>query len=325
MTIFATAYDTTVGQGFVTAPIVAALQEAIIRNDFALKNMRLPAVGFTEKPGEYNPSLISNHSAEELALPFYIHPIAVTFPGMKSRENQKFIIGDVRPFLAGSHTTSQNTADLLIKNQTEFSLMKMRTALTAHWMNGGINDIKYLSSNLLSIYCSWISENIAQRFALDRKDQQILAILAGLLYMSLYTEESEFSELQKQKMTALISKATFATSEMVFDVLDQAKKMGNIQDFCDAARVVTENPRLNDLNHGLMVAIISSTWYGTNAKGVAAVAIEHPPTFVSIVYGGLVERTFKNSPLARICERYRGNKGEVEFTRSLKVLLSKLY
>jgi hypothetical protein len=74
---------------------------------------------------------------------------------------------------------------------------------------------------------------------------------------------------------------------------------------------------------GVLVEIIAFSWYGTNAREIAAVALEHPPTFLVMVFNAFTDRTYRNSPLARTAERYKGNKGGDEFVRSLQSLMRK--
>lgn len=317
MTIFASAYDTTAGSGFVIRPVVDALAQAIITTDFTKEVNKKSDVKFSNTEGII-PSLVTNSTQEELHVPYYAHPAVVRFNGIKSREKEVYVIGDVRPFLSGTNSAQEH---MQIRNLTEFQLMRARTALTAHWMNGNVSSFKYLSNKLMAIYASWISENLARPFVLDGKNQQLVAILAAYHYYCLFTDDKVFTESNKQQIASLISRAVYASAEDVFRILDRVEEMKDVHDLCKAIKEICEDTRLDDLNAGTLISIISTTWYGTNARETAAVALEHPPTFAVIVYGAFTSRTFKNSPLSRICERYRGNKGESEFVRSLIVLL----
>jgi hypothetical protein len=44
---------------------------------------------------------------------------------------------------------------------------------------------------------------------------------------------------------------------------------------------------------------------------------------VTLLYSAFTERSFTNSGLSKVVDKYRGNKGEVEFTRAMKNLFSK--
>ena len=61
---------------------------------------------------------------------------------------------------------------------------------------------------------------------------------------------------------------------------------------------------------------MGNTWFGANAKEILAVALEHPPTWLSLVYIALKERSYKNTSLAKIALRYALNKGGNDFIRS---------
>jgi hypothetical protein len=110
---------------------------------------------------------------------------------------------------------------------------------------------------------------------------------------------------------------------MVFEILDKISSLSNLKDLVDSIKTCTENPRLDDLNVGIIISVISGTWFGTNGKAIVSAALEHPPTWVTLLYSAFTERSFKNSGLSKVVDKYRGNKGEVEFTRAMKNLFQK--
>jgi hypothetical protein len=70
-----------------------------------------------------------------------------------------------------------------------------------------------------------------------------------------------------------------------------------------------------------LITILKSSWFGNNAAELLAVSLEHPPTWVSLVYTSLSERSFKNANLSKIVERYGKNNADNEFTRSFVSLV----
>lgn len=318
MTIYATPYDTTVGKGLVVSHAVQELQQAIITTGFPKQVNTNPIVDFKTTEGVV-PTLVTRTTLEEVNIPYYAHPVLVDF-SIASRAGERYVVGDARPFIVNATKPGE---DLHVKNTAEFNFCRARTALTALWINEGTTAFRYLAPVPVGVYASWVSENIARRFALDGGDQQLIAIAAAFHYYSLFDDTKVVSEDYIERIAYVIAKATFASTEKVIQLMKQNPQMSSLQDMIDTIKVACANPRLDNLNVGVLVEIIAFSWYGTNAREIAAVALEHPPTFLVMVFNAFSDRTYRNSPLARLAERYRGNKGGDEFVRSLQSLMRK--
>jgi hypothetical protein len=301
MAIFKTPYDTSIGSSFVIDKTQIAIKESIVRD----------GLGFNSKFKnnlEIKPVLVEGTSTGESNIPYFAHPLLVT-----GVDKKLYMCSDVRPYLTSGNNGSYQKQ---IKNQTEYNISKSRLALNILWLTESPTKLRDISNLPMSVFASWISESLTKRFALDPKDQFLLAITAAIYYQSLFTEFTIFTDEDKNKIAAPVMRSTKADSKTVFEVMDKITNLGNISDFCSACKVVLENPRIEDLNAGLLITIIGNTWFGMSAKEVLAVALEHPPTWITIVYAALTERTFKNSMIAKIAERQAGSKGGDDFLRA---------
>lgn len=311
MSIFKTAYDTTVGSGFVMNKTELAIKESIIKDYINQIHGNLK----TEL--DIKPILLSNSGSSESNIPYFSHPLLI-----EDLHKQKYICGDVRQYIKKDVDTNSALGMFNIKNESEFNLTYNRLALNMIWLTQrpeSLRDISYIPN---SIFSSWISEGLANRFALDPKDQMTLAIISSFYYQSLFTEFNTFLEEDRQKMATLIIKSTRAPAKMVFDVTDKIEKLSNLNEFCFTCKNLLENPRIENLNAGLLITIIGNSWFGMNAKEILAVALEHPPTWIALVYASFTERTYKKALLSRISERFTGNKGGTDFMKAFTSLLS---
>lgn len=316
MTIYQTPYNTTVGAGLVTAKITDAVTEAHVRTGFLRNNQNLDTYN-TKDESPVRASIITHGTKDEQDLPYFAHPIVVSMKALAHRKEPDYLVADMRPFI-------NVNGDLAIRNGSEYAFAKLRLILSRRWYEGGdLSAFTYLSTVAGGIYSSWISENVSRRLGLDPGDQLKLAIVAAVYYHSLFTNQS-FTEADKQKIAISVSRAVRADAQQVFQVLDEIKEMNTLEDFISAVKQQLDgNPRVDPLNVGLLVTLLSTSWWGTNAKEISAVAIDHPPTWLALLYIAFTERTYKASPLARLAERWRGSKGETEFVRSLRYLVDK--
>lgn len=312
MTIFKSAYDTTAGSGFPTARVVHALKESVIKDSIDALHTEI-ATNFQED--EYHAVLLANQGESLALVPHFTHPIIVDVKDYIKYPNQlrtKVIFSDVRSFAS----VKEITGEFVIKNKMEFDLTKLRTVLNLIWVKDDPLSLRDISHVPAAVYSSWISEGISRRYALDPKDQMQLAIISGIFYFTLFQNE-EFDEQGKMRVSFAVSRAIRVSSKDVHDVIDQLTEMKNIKDFVKNIKAVLQNTRIDDFNEGMLISILGNSWFGTNAKEMLATALEHPPTWLAIVYSSFVERSYKNSAIAKISERYSLSKGQNDFTRCI--------
>lgn len=300
MSIYQSSYNTTIGVGMVTKQIEHALKESFIKD--VLYNRHLDLI--TSK--NYKPVFVTGEMSSESNIPFFIHPLIV-----ENVKGMNFLCCDIRPFVRSNGNASWNEVD--VRNATEFQFAKNRMIMNLAWLSGEINQMRLNLSFAGTIFASWLSETISKRFALDPKDQMILSIISHFYYQSLFYAEDQFEEEMLQKFAVHTIKATRAPSSLVFEVFDKILRMRNLSDYCENVKQILENIRLTDLNEGLIITMVGNTWFGLNFKEILAVALEHPPTWIAIVRSALFERTYKNSQIARIAERFAKNGAGTEF------------
>lgn len=298
MTIFKDSYQTTIGSAFVTSPIEHAINKSIVSESNYLRELQVIS------NGDYKPFFVTGLLNSEAEIPLFTHPITI-----KSHRGELFLCTDLRLYVNKSND-SYSTGELKpsVKNITEFNFAKSRGILNLIWLNEGPNIIKNNLSFAGVVFSAWLSEVIAKTNALDFKDQTIISIIASFYYQTLFTNQQEIDEDFKQKMSVHTIKATRAPAELVFQVFDKIEKMENINDFCKAVATIPENIRLKDFNIVMLLSLIRNSWYGTNAKEIISVALEHPPTWNAIIYAALSERTFKSSSIYKLAERF-GKRG----------------
>lgn len=294
MSIFKDSYQTTVGSVLITKQIEIAIKEAIIKDNINTVNLNV------NDKDDCKPIFITGSYSSESNIPLFTHPIMINF------NHINYLCTDIRLFINKNTPIDQITDN--IKNRTEFNFTKSRSILNLIWLNNGVNNIKNSLSFAGTVFSAWLSETISKTYALDFKDQTILAILTSLYYQTLFLENNELTDETKQRLAVHTIKATKAPAQMIFEVFNKVKHLSSIEDYCFYVKEVLENTRMKDFNLAMLLTIIRNSWYGTNSKEIISVAIEHPPTWCAIVFTALNERTFKNSMIYRIAER-NGKRG----------------
>lgn len=314
MAIFKSAYDTTVGKGFNTSKISNAILETVIHEGVWGFDYNLAS-----SIEEVHPMFIASKADSEANIPFFVHPMVVSLD--KIKKDEVMVCTDIRSF-ASYNKNSQNEHDILnVRNKMELDLARIRTVLNMVWIKERPLNLRDISSVPTAVFASWISETIAKRYALDPKDQMTIMVLSCIYYNTLFMEHGTVSDEERVRIVGSIIKITRAPAVMVDQIFEQVKELNNIKDFCKIIRDITDNTRLQDFNEGVLVSLLITSWFGTNSKEMLAVALEHPPTWIAIVYSSFVERTYKNSGIAKISQRYAQGKGETDFVRALVAII----
>jgi len=288
MSIFKTPYQTTVGKNSIVSKVDLALKETLVLTDIVNdKSQDQPYL-----------KMIAGVEGSEKNIPAFVHPFEVS-----SVDGNTYLCMDMRPFVRVDNNKIGDES-IIIRNGSEYKLAEARLIMNKSWIINGPQSISGLSMMPCSVFASWVSEGISHRFALDPLDQLKLSILASFYYQSLFLTSEEFDSETKEKMNSVCMKVTRAPAKIVYETTDRVSKLSNIVDFCEAVKTILQNSRLVDFNAGFLITVLKNSWFGTNAADIMAVSLEHPPTWVSVIYTALSERTFRNSNLCRISERY---------------------
>ena len=207
-----------------------------------------------------------------------------------------------------------------VRNEAEFQMSLQRLILSTMWYCDKQTGIYSLKLPHIA-FGRWLSENLTKRFGLSLVDKARIEVLAFVYYAKLFTNEFTTDDLDKLKIR--LSNEIFS-KDIIDEITEKVKDLENIQQFCEACYVITGNVRLKGLNSSVLVNVIQNNWFGLNAKELTLLALEHPPTWISLVYGGLTQRNFSKNYIGDIVEKLNKRGAGDEFLKAL-VYLTKDY
>lgn len=288
--IFADSYQTTMGSVTDTRPIVSAIRESIIADGIDKFTLGVSPMG------NIHPVFITGFFDSEEKIRLFTHPISVF-----NFKDKDYLCTDLRLFVKkGTHP-----GDIIsgVRNHTEFDFAKSRAMINMRWLAGGYGAIRNSLGFAANVYSTWLAQVIARAFALDYKDQTVVMLVTFAFYRSLFENEFEFSEDNIQALALNAATAMKIPTELCFEVLEKLEPMKDVHDMCAQISKNLENLRPERFNPAVLLNLIANNWYGQGAKEILSVSLEHPPTWVSIVYTALKQRTYKNSTIYQVAER----------------------
>lgn len=303
--IYYTPYQTTMGKIVVLDDIIKTIKMAFIKDKINEVNLGVKPLPHIEMV------FITGLHPSEADIPLFTHPLEVAYNG------KTYLCNDMRLFINNMlGRTTLADLDNNIKNKVEFNFFKTRSILTLAWLNKGQSHIKNGLGFGANVYSALVSQLISRSYGLDFGDQLLIQIIACYFYYSLFYDDSNINLELVESWVIHTAQITKTDTDLIFSTFQKITKCNDMASFCESVKSICKNNRLHDLNVPVLLTLVKSTWFGANAKEVMSVALEHPPTWISMVYTALQERSYKNSNIYQYAERL-GKRGLAEeFIRS---------
>lgn len=285
-----------VAKHHVNTAVKTAINKYIIAEYGHLKhNELLKLKRFKSDRGYLEPVTLYGLSALEQDVPALIAPYI-------NQENN-WIALDARQLVV----CDKNTMTARIKNDSEYQFAVQRFVLSALWATGTVSSLQSMKLPQL-VFGDWVSMSIGRKFGLDMVDTFKLYILGCIYYATMFTDHFTADDLDKLKIGL---KSVVAVSDAIDQVYLAAGEVNSLDDFCSACYKVTGNIRLKSLDYNVLVSVMSNSWFGLNSQDNILMALEHPPTWIAMVYTAVTQRSQRNSTVSKLAES-RGKRGVTE-------------
>lgn len=309
------AYQTTACRGYDLKKILHELRRASIEG--SLRYVEDLDIELPNEVGSHRDVFVVTEQASNV--PPFAHPIIFSLDdsGPSTELNSVIIAIDIRPFASRGRS-----GEFKVNAKGDFDFLSLRAGLMNYWMVDGERDLAALGSFPITVYSRWVADAISRRMALDPETQMKLTILSGFFYLCQFKDLTDVDENEKLKMAGQVARAVNISADTCISVLENVQPLADLAAFTAAAREVTGNVRLDKLNTGLVVAVTATGWFGANAQEIMAVALEHPPTFLSLVYAGLNHRGYHRAMFAKNVQQLDRRGVGKDFTYNLSRLPS---
>lgn len=309
---FLDGYQTTLGSRMPTNKISDALNVALIKEDLIRSSLDV------KKKDSVSPVFLTGLGESEETIPLFSHPYYVL-----TRHGVKLLVTDMRLCINKQvYDGSLPSLKMAISRPVEYAFSRTRSILNLEWIAGDVESMKTNLYFATMMFGRWVSDALFKAYALDARDQQIIAIVCAYYYQALFSDAIEHDEETLQKWGIHTIKVTHADSAVVQEIFKKMPVMKDLSSLCEGIRLSTENVRLRDLNQLSLLNLLKNTFYGDNAKEIIAIATEHPPTWMTIVYAALSQRTYRTSTVYKIAERV-GKRGiDDEYIKAVNGIIS---
>jgi hypothetical protein len=172
----------------------------------------------------------------------------------------------------------------------------------------------------LQVFVYWLGETLTRRFAIDPKAQQATMAIIAIYYLSLFKDENELLHLNETAMARniqTINRLFRIDAELLLQLFKTLPPLTDMTSLVKALKEHGGTERFEYLNNGLLCTIIGASWFGSQSKEILAVALEHPPTWISLVATVLTSQIYRKTDLAKLADRVNKQDAGADYLRGL--------
>lgn len=221
-------------------------------------------------------------------VPLFAHPI------IYNNGYGDFVVVDARGYI------KEKDDSYIVTQKTDYTFHVLRAALMMHCLTTDSgNDLLHLSDLGLISFSRYIAENLTRRLGLSPEDQAVITLVSAMYYICLFKDVSLLTDKDFDKMVQKISRVTYLGADWIYNKMPEPKFMKNINEFVEVLVESLNSSRTEKLTPALLISFLGGGWFGANGREVMAVALEHPPTILSMVYIALTDRSYRNAGFSK--------------------------
>lgn len=194
----------------------------------------------------------------------------------------------------------RSTGHLKSIAENDWLLQSTRMTLNLKLLSEGSSFFMGLGDLPARVFGRWISGILTSKYQLPIESQICALVVSTYYYCAMINPELKQAGSEAREMLVTrVSQITGAVPDMVFDILEDLGPLGNVEDLCNALSENTRQQRTGTIKYQDLIMLLSSSWFGINARENVAISLEHLPTFVAMVYMGLVSSSHKKTVIAQ--------------------------
>lgn len=204
---------------------------------------------------------------------------------IESSNGNKCVVADVRPFITMTNAKNQ---EYKVNSFYAYDSLLERTVMEVCWLESGPDRILGLGIYPMRAFCRWITNTLTQRLVLPEDTQYIVMVIACYYYYCLHSENTDrsFSQIDMGRIVGQIHRVTGYEMRNIHELLHELPIIRDINGFVQVLKDKTSFTRiatLASLTPAGVYTLVGNSISGHDPRVTAAIALEHPPTFVALV------------------------------------------
>lgn len=245
----------------------------------------------------------------------FAHPIVVR----DKRSDDYAVYVDVRNYMRLNQVGTP-----VIHAHSDYALTVLRGLMQSNWIRpDDRHNLMSLGDIPVTFFSRWLSDILTIRLNLTPDIQSRVSVIIAYYYLNLFLEgdDSEVPEDIKVRFGSMIARATYVSIPDVYAIIDELPRMFCTEDLIKSLVAHSNTTRFEKLTLAFLYTAVSGSWFGSNAREIVSIALEHPPTWIALVFSAINERGYKNTAVGRIAQNMKNNDAVAAFGKSMQYII----
>lgn len=218
-------------------------------------------------------------------------PVLTQYLDLEGKNAPNLVI-DARKYMTYDHRS--DTYRLTTEN--DYSFLCNRVILNLVAMREGMGALNRFGDLPCRVFSRWITLTLSQRYNLPVEHQLNLLVLTAYYYYALINPALVETPEKRVDLAGVISRVTGVPSPNVVTISDAITEMPTTAEgYCKLISERSGSLRFERFGYIDLFNFMAGSWIGLNSRETVGVALEHPPTFIAMIYASITERSFRKA------------------------------
>ena len=250
----------------------------------------------------------------------FAHPICIdqvdkhALPG---ETNLRYVI-DVRHF-----TRVNQNREVVISAPLDYLVATLRCRLQVIWANENPVHMLNVGNYHVTVFTRWLTEIISNSLGLTPDTRMRTTVIIAYYYLCLFqdTATDKFDERTMLNMAQSVARSTQVGADTVLTIIEPLPILKTALEFIAALKEHAHQIRFENFSFVTLLSLVGGSWDRTNSKELMGVALEHPPTFIALVYAALTDRGPRMTRIGKVALMEDRSDAAKSFCMNIKGLL----
>lgn len=223
-------------------------------------------------------------------IPMFTQYIDIGTPG------EPKLLVDGRQFM--KYEPRSGTYRLVANNDWTFQCIRM--ALNTRLLKGDETMFSRLGDIPAKVFNRWVSGPVISKFGLPIESQMALYVITAYYYYAMCMPELQEADIESRtEFSPVISRITGVPPDFVINVISEVGPLRNADDLAEAMSTKSYQERTGKLKFQDIYVLLANSWFGVHARENVGVALEHLPTFISMLYMAIADRSYRKTVITQ--------------------------
>ena len=305
-------YNTTFGAFINTKKHVEALVMFCINTDDRNLNYEYPC-------DEIKLMFITGKNQLEKDLPLWDYPLI-----FRDNKNNEVVACDLRKYVKPTSETVVNLSDI-VRSKDGFEFVVMNALITCDIANGDYGKFRTIEKTVAGGFAAWISTAVAGALSLTPTEKVYMEIACQHFIYVLLTH----GDIAPSDISMIVNKISNAKLSIPLRAKDIAEivnrlnhNVSTLEDLSDNFKIVVGVNKAVMIDTNSIINIIANNWFGPGGTDTALIAIEHIPTWISMLYAATSNKSYRKSRIATMIDMAKNRLKIQDFVKYIEIYMS---